>query len=83
MLESCGVVPGLLFHGEQPDIDAQQSLGDFILEFMADLVTFIFLRRQHSPGDRSLRAGVNERPGERANAAVPGRRGLRQRCERC
>ena len=47
IFETLGVAPGLLFQGEQPDIDAQQSLGDFILKFAADLFAFILLRRQH------------------------------------
>ncbi len=47
ILESLGVAPGFLFQREQPDIDAQQSLGDFILKFMADFLAFILLRRQH------------------------------------
>ena len=32
------------FNESQPDIDAQQRLGDFILEFMADFFAFILLR---------------------------------------
>jgi hypothetical protein len=37
-LEALGVAPGLLFQREQPDIDAQQRLGDFILKFTADFL---------------------------------------------
>ena len=47
IFETLGVAPRLLFQGEQPDIDAQQRLGDFILKFPADLLAFILLRRQH------------------------------------
>ena len=46
-LETFGIAPGFLFQGEQPDIDPQQILGDFILEFTADLLAFILLRTQH------------------------------------
>ena len=47
ILDNLGVVLGLLFQLEQPDIDAQQRLRDFILKFQADFLALFFLRHQH------------------------------------
>ena len=39
-----------LFQRQQPDIDSQQSLGDFILQLVADLLSLALLRRQNPMG---------------------------------
>ncbi|MCL5096021.1 MAG: hypothetical protein M1608_00495, partial [Candidatus Omnitrophica bacterium] len=49
-LEVAGVDRGLLFQRQQPDIDAQQSLGDFIMQIAADPLSFVLLRRQNLVG---------------------------------
>ena len=49
-LEALGVERGLRFQGRQPDIDARQGLGDFIMQFAADLLALFLLRRQKLAG---------------------------------
>lgn len=44
MLETRVVASSLQFQGKQPDIDSQQSLGDFILKFEADRLACVLLR---------------------------------------
>ena len=48
--EAAGVDRGLLFQRQQPDIDAQQRLGDFIMQVAADLLSLVLLRRQNLVG---------------------------------
>jgi hypothetical protein len=47
VFESAGFAPGGLLQQQQPDIDAQQSLGDFVPEFMAEFYALILLPCQH------------------------------------
>ena len=48
--QAFGIDPSLLFQGEQPDVDAQQSLRDFILKLKTDLLSVLLLRRQNLVG---------------------------------
>ena len=43
---------GLLFQAPQPDIDARQSLGDFVLQISAHLFSFVLLRHQKLAGQK-------------------------------
>jgi hypothetical protein len=47
LLESLRVAPSFLLQRDQPHVDPQQRLGDLILEFLADRLAIIFLRRQN------------------------------------
>ena len=49
-IEAAGVEGGLLFQCQQADIDAQQRLGDFIMQVAADLFSLVLLRRQKLVG---------------------------------
>ena len=50
--EALGVERGLLFQGRQPDIDARQSLGDDIMQFAADPLALLLLRRENLAGQQ-------------------------------
>ena len=43
---------GLGFQGRQPDIDARQGLGDFIMQLAADPLALFLLRRQKLAGQK-------------------------------
>jgi hypothetical protein len=47
LLESFRAAPRFLLQREQPHIDAQEPLRDFVLKLLADLFAVIFLRRQN------------------------------------
>ncbi len=47
ILEAFLADPRFLLQREQPDINAQQGLGDFLLEFTTDEFAIAFLRREH------------------------------------
>ena len=49
-VQALGVERGLLFQGRQPDIDARQGLGDYIMQFAADLFSLLLLRRENLAG---------------------------------
>jgi hypothetical protein len=40
----------LLFQGRQPHIDARQGLGDDVMQFAADFLSLILLRRENLAG---------------------------------
>jgi hypothetical protein len=48
--EAAGVDGGLLFQRQQSDIDAQQRLGNFIMQVAADLFSLVLLRQQELVG---------------------------------
>ncbi len=44
-VEAAGADRRLLFQDRQPDVDARQCLGDDIMEFAADALSFLLLRQ--------------------------------------
>ena len=49
-VEVSAVDDGFFFQDRQMDIDSVQGLGDFIMQFAADLFALFFLRRQNLMG---------------------------------
>jgi hypothetical protein len=47
LLEAFRAAPRFLLQRDQPHVDAQQRLGDLILQFLADRFAVVFLRRQN------------------------------------
>ena len=52
ILEALRVVCRLGFQGRQPDIDARQGLGNFIVQLAADPFAFFLLRQQKLAGQQ-------------------------------
>lgn len=50
-IKALGSGSGFVFQGQQPDIDTEQSLRDFILQFATDLFSFLLLGAQNLMGE--------------------------------